>query len=542
MNEISTSGIQKKHHLDESVELPRPLKRQKIRGNVIGKGFFYKVMAQQNNTCILSRSKTLDKSKLRRLQNSIFYGDIICLNLDFEKNENLRNARAVAHVANFLAILRLQPGGENPSVLFDISKLVNEKTQDALREKFPKIEQEKEGNWIIPCTPAPLYDKPPDSSKDNFVHFPSLPSDLKAVVSKFLMLDDFYSLFNIYPLDANTLGQLSDKCQALASYEVKELHQYVHNSPHNHTQAFASFYKHTQLLRKNVKKLSFWQWDGLNCRNISFIPISKYFHNMHTIDAWNLRNADDLLVALQGVTKLKTLNLSGSDVTGETFDFLPTTLEKLFCRFCKKLQEDEIKKLAQINLKELDLTYTDISGKEFGQLPKSLKILLCSSCYNLSDDAIAKLMPTALESLDISYTKLSGAHFSTLPKTLKHLDLSGSDVTDESIGTLGSFSALVELNLALAHISGSTFGLLPRSLKKLDCMDCARITDAQIRSLKNSSLEWLNLRGIFITGECFDALPHSLKVLSCHGYKLTPQALTVLEELKKTQDLSVSIG
>jgi hypothetical protein len=535
MNELS--AIQKKHHLDESEELYCSLKRQKIEGIVIGKDFFYKIMAQKNNTFILSRSKILDRSKLRRLRNSISIGDTICLNLKFEKNENLRNARAVAHVANFLAILRLKPGGERSSLLFDISKLVNEKTQDAFREKFPQIKQEKEGSWVIPCTLAPLYDKPSDSNEDKFYHFPSLPSDLKALVSKFLTPDDFDSLFSIYPLDANTLGQLSDKCQALASYEVKELLQYVHNSPHNHTQAFVSFYENTQLLRKNVKKLSFWEWNGwngLNCRNISFIPISKYFHNMHTVDAWNLRNADDLLIALQGVTKLKTLDLVGSDVTGETFNFLPDTLEKLYCKSCKKLKEGEIKKLAHINLKELNLSNTNLSGKEFGKLPKSLKILHCSSCSNLSEDAIAKLGHTQLESLDISHTLISGTYFSSLPKTLQHLECTGSDVTDESIGTLGQYPALEELVVALSQIQGTTFGLLPRSLKILDCYSCLRITDAQIRNLRNSSVEWLNLRSVVITGECLDALPQTLKEFACDSDRLKPGALEILEKLKKT--------
>jgi uncharacterized protein YjbI with pentapeptide repeats len=540
MNELS--AIQKKHHLDESEELDCSLKRQKIEGIVLGKEFFYKIVVQQNNAFVLVRSKILDKSKLKRLRNSISIGDTICLNLKFEKNENLRNARAVAHVANFLAILRLKPGGESSSLLFDISKLVNEKTQDAFREKFPQIKQEKEGSWVIPCTLAPLYDKPSDSNEDKFYHFPSLPSDLKALVSKFLTPNDFYSLFSIYPLDANTLGQLSDKCKALASYETKELFQHLYNCQnHNHTHAVGSFYENTQLLRKNVKELSFWQWDGCNLRNISFIPISKYFHNMHTVDAWNLRNADDLLVALSGVAQLKTLNLSSSDVTGKTFNFLPDTLEKLSCSFCKKLEEDEIRKLAHSNLKELDLSNSDLSGKEFGKLPKSLKILHCSSCFNLSEDAIAKLGHTALESLDISHTHISGAHLSTLPPTLKHLNMTGPNVTDKTIAALGSFPALVELSLACASIMGHTFGLLPKSLKKLDCMDCLLITDAEIRNLKNSSLEWLSLHGIFITGECFDALPHSLKTLGCSNYKLTPQAYILLEQLKKTQDLSVDI-
>jgi hypothetical protein len=67
-------------------------------------------------------------------------------------------------------------------------------------------------------------------------------------------------------------------------------------------------------------------------------------------------------------------------------------LKKLDCDDCQNLTDKAISELQNfIHLEELNLSSTEVTGENFHLLPTSLKKLECYSCKKLIDEAIEYL-------------------------------------------------------------------------------------------------------------------------------------------------------
>jgi hypothetical protein len=310
--------------------------------------------------------------------------------------------------------------------------------------------------------------------------------------------------------------------------------------------------------------------------------LAHYFPNLESLSLIGYQESDEVIVQLKNFSKLRTLDLSFSDVTGKTFTKLSPHIVKVILNNCKGLKESALSdlshtallhldlgetglkcskigklpksikflKLAHCNLEEkviselntfaslesLDIGWTKIQGNFFEKLPKSLKILECAHT-GINDKAIIKLSNSTIEHLDISWTEVSGLTFDELPKTVKNLiSAFCPTLADEAIQKLAK-STLEKLNICATKIEGKHFAFLPGTMKNLNCADCNMLGEVAIVGLKNSHIEYLNVSRSQITGEHFVTLPASLKTFKCQGCAhLTEKALQWLKNFSLHQN------
>ena len=315
------------------------------------------------------------------------------------------------------------------------------------------------------------------------------------------------------------------------------------------------------------------------CKNLTpeILKQLASFTSLHTLSFRKTNITDAGLAQLAGM-KLKSLDVSQTEIAGSTLDTLSRDIEELDLSKCYRLTDAEIvglglKRNAQgaivhvaMQLKKLNMSHTNIKGSTLDTLSRNIKELYLRSCRWLIDTEIAGLglkcnaqgtivhAAMQLKKLDMSETRISGHSLATLSRDIEELNLSGcNELTDAGIAGLGlkhnaqgavvhTAMQLKKLDISNTPVTGSTLDTLSRDIKELDLGFCWRLTDAGIAGLglKHNAqgavvhtamrLKRLNMHeSMTITGSTLATLSRDIKELdlgSC--YRLTDAGIAGL--------------
>ena len=205
--------------------------------------------------------------------------------------------------------------------------------------------------------------------------------------------------------------------------------------------------------------------------------------NLIEVDFRGATIDDSNLSALKMLPKIRSVLLSGTDVTDEGMKVLGTisTLENLDLRDCA-ISDDGLASLSSLGkIKAIKLsgksggcTVSDDGMQHIANF-KNLKVLGVDSLWDISEDGIAKL---------------------TDLKNLQELYMADTPAGDEAIKLLSQFPNLRKLRFAQNQITAEGIAALPnlKKLEELDLSECSLILDDAMGPLgKMSNLKKLNL-------------------------------------------------
>jgi hypothetical protein len=335
--------------------------------------FFCEMVTRKNNEITITHLPKFNMIKLALLRNGIKEGDRIRLDIHIDFLEHLPE-RTSGHVSNFLKILRLAPENENPTVLFDVSSLINYGAEHFLKKDFPQL-IEKDNRWILPCSRKPLFPKMPQDEKEKkFIEYmQETAKEICELIASYLPLEQ--------TLDFPFIHSYRISKTMKAQYNLMAARALQGDFFRFARELFISFSPQLEVIQDKVTKL-----------HLSFVHIprgilsqlSLYFPKVRVFSSSQCQNADEAIEELQHFSKLRSLDLYYSDLKGSTFASLPSTLKKLTCFKCPKIEDKAIKALAKIPLKKLDISWTRIKEIDVLRLPESLKTIVCRDNKMLS--------------------------------------------------------------------------------------------------------------------------------------------------------------
>ncbi|KAJ3034301.1 hypothetical protein HDV00_005209 [Rhizophlyctis rosea] len=221
---------------------------------------------------------------------------------------------------------------------------------------------------------------------------------------------------------------------------------------------------------------------------------------------------DDLFVLLQGITNLRTLNISGTPCATPLQPPSQTAFKALTDLDAARtaVGDEDMKRIVSglSALGNLDLTgCLGVSERGLGWLTKGLKKVKCISFpgreMEVGDVLGALFGAMPLEKLDlngyVNVTDRSIAYLSSLQSSLTYLSLAGTKITDEALPVIGVCAKLTQLYLDRTRITD--VGLVPAlsHLPNLELLSLSetRITDATLLSFRRADfariLRTLNL-------------------------------------------------
>jgi hypothetical protein len=510
--QISLSGPQ----LPLSTKAPKIIDRSYIT---------HEVFSQVGETFSFKTTPGLNRYKWAVLRNSIEQGDLIqigdlCRDPNLPpKHEKNQPQLAVGHLSLYLKMLRLEPETQNPTVDVDVTSLFNEISTQALKIKFPAIQEKEAGNeqlrkkqYILHCKQNPKF-----SQNDlqqvlqgvtNITN--GIPYELVGLIDMYLMNKDEVGSKKIdLQQRKEILAHLEDLCNKKAQDALEILLGIYQNGlvfPDNNPLT-----EELLAIRERVTSL-----DLCTCsypHNV-LLQIAAFFPNLKSLKISKVN--DNTLQQLQLFPKLESLEFDYPEhqFTSQELAHLPKTLKRLSLSSCK-LSDEAIAGLKELeHLEELILSDTIVTGKNFHFLPISLKKLECDSCQKLTDNAFDGLTHCEnLQELGLSYTKVTGENFLLLPMSLRKLDCDFClKLTDDAIAGLKHCENLQELNLSGTRLTGENFRLLPMSLRKLDCSRNYNLTEAIVGLNHCIHLQNLNLEETNVSDQWLDKLPKSIKI------------------------------
>lgn len=212
---------------------------------------------------------------------------------------------------------------------------------------------------------------------------------------------------------------------------------------------------------------------------------------------------DATLAHFPRLKDLKSINLSGSQITDHGLNYLPRTL-------------------ASINLSKCRITDEGLQS-----LPLTLISLNLSGCEEITDDGLDYL-PKTLTSINLSGCHITNKGLTFLPLGLNYLNLSRcEEITDDGLDYLIMFSALKSLKLTQCKITSEGLRHIPESVEFLDLSKCENITH----------FSHLNKNIIFslILSECnsvldkeLETIPNYIRQLDLSKCKITDKGLEYL--------------
>ena len=244
------------------------------------------------------------------------------------------------------------------------------------------------------------------------------------------------------------------------------------------------------------------------CKNLTLEILKQLtaFTFLHTLSLRNTAITDAGLAQLTGL-KLKSLDVSVTEITGSTLNTLSRDIEELNLSRCARLTDAELAQLAGLKLKSLDVSWTEIADSTLATLSRDIKELGLRCCGQLTDAGIAGLglkynaqgavVHTAmqLKKLDMSSTKITGSQLATLSRDIEELKLHAcGKLTDDGVANLGlkhnaqgavvhAAMQLKKLNMVWTGITGSTLATLSRGIEELNLGDCCMLTDDGVAGL-----------------------------------------------------------
>ena len=273
-------------------------------------------------------------------------------------------------------------------------------------------------------------------------------------------------------------------------------------------------------------------------------------HDLRELDCGPSNLSDRELQFFSTLSRLRHLNLSGTQVTGEGFKYLSgmTDLRELHC--APKEQADlAMKHIAALRtLERLGLCHslvTDAGIAHIGRLTRMRELDL-GQCPRLTGKAMAHLTKLkGLKDLGIGHTAIDdeGCQYLAELPNLEKLFAAPSRVTDAGVVRLKTLKNLEVLcvgpgitDAGLVHLAGMT------KLKTLYLPEC-QITDEGLRKLQGlKNIENLVLLGTRITDASVDTLAGfpKLKDVLAMDTQMTKKGVTELK--KRLPECDCTIG
>ncbi len=247
---------------------------------------------------------------------------------------------------------------------------------------------------------------------------------------------------------------------------------------------------------------------------------------------------------------LRSLSLSGSNITNEGVDFLTHLpyLEKLDLSSCKNLTGNSLYRLRGIPLKKLSIMGSKIDDNGLSNLRDTpLESLALNGCP-ITDQGLANLGPKeSLHTLSFDHCKqITGAgvrHLSQFPN-LKSLSMSFCEgIAPDGFDGLAALSSLESLRMGGCRVTALTLSDIQHlpSLIALDILGCPGVNDYGLRQLQNLRLQSLELSSDEVTdlGVSYLAgLPlRKLNLSCCH--KITPRCFPHIQSLPHLEEFNL---
>ncbi|KAI9393859.1 hypothetical protein POPTR_005G011600v4 [Populus trichocarpa] len=253
--------------------------------------------------------------------------------------------------------------------------------------------------------------------------------------------------------------------------------------------------------------------------NQGFEVLSSKLRKLEVLDlSLNRFNNDKgILSCFNGLSALKSLDLSANQLTGSGLKVLSSRLKRLenldlSGNQCNDSIFSSITGFSSI--KSLDLSFNEVTGSGLKVLSSRLKRLenLDLSDNQCNDSIFSSLSGfSSLKSLDLSYNEVTGSGLKVLSsrlKRLENLDLSYNQCNDSIFSSLTGFSSLKYLNLSRNQLTGSSTGInsfqvLASGLRNLEELHLSdnKFNDSILSSLSGfSTLKSLHLSNNKFTG------------------------------------------
>ena len=286
-----------------------------------------------------------------------------------------------------------------------------------------------------------------------------------------------------------------------------------------------------------------------------------------------------ILKALQGISKLKTLNLSGNHMTGQVAEDLAIVIKINPGLEHLHLSNNDLKSSAVVILKVLHenskLKTLNLSGNNMTeQVAEDLAIVIKNnsglehlhlSNNDLKSSAVVILKAlqgnSKLETLNLSGNNMTGqvaedvAFVIKNNPSLEHLHLYNNDLKSSAVVILKALqgnSKLITLNLICNNMTGQVAEDLAIIIKNNSGLEHLHLSNNDLKSsavviLKalqvNSKLKTLNLSGNIMTGQVVEELAFviknnpSLEHLHLYNNDLKSSAIVILKALQGTSKL-----
>lgn len=244
------------------------------------------------------------------------------------------------------------------------------------------------------------------------------------------------------------------------------------------------------------------------------------------LDLWATTISDKSLKALQSFPALRSLKISGSQLTDLGMGHLAS-----------------LKNLEILGIYRTKMT--DKSMISIGKLVK-LKSLELRRCNEITDKGFKHLENlTELKELDLSLTPVKDPTLKRIAK-LKNLEVLKlafcKDITDEGLKHVGQMKKLKVLSLESTKIHSLGLQKLSNlpNLRELNLNNCSRVSDIGLSAMKNmKKLEKLELRSTAV-----QLIPHlhklpKLKFLILYNTKLADAGLRNLRNMKQLRYLDL---
>ena len=298
------------------------------------------------------------------------------------------------------------------------------------------------------------------------------------------------------------------------------------------------------------------------CKNLTpkILKQLASFTSLQTLSFRKTNITDAGLTQLAGM-KLKSLDVSQTEITGSTLDTLSRDIEELALGECQWFTDAGVSGLGlkhnaqgtvvhtAMRLKKLDISETIIAGRTLGTLSRDIKELALHDCQQFADAEVSGLglkhnaqgivvhAAMRLKKLDMSHTRITGSQLATLSRDIEELNLRFCiELTDDGVANLGlkcnAHGAVVhvamrlkQLDMSWAEITGSTLDTLSRDIKELDLSYCSKLNDNGVAGLglkRNAQgdvshtamqLKKLNMYKTRITGSTLDTLSQDIEEL-----------------------------
>ena len=231
-------------------------------------------------------------------------------------------------------------------------------------------------------------------------------------------------------------------------------------------------------------------------RNLA--PLSRLKPNdVQSITLEEALVSDSDMTYLKGLTGLRDLNISATDITGTGLKRLrkPTSLRRLSMGPMPDLGEEGRGILLTMTLLDQfqadDSDVTDEWLAVFCDTAKDLVFLSLDDNPQLTDEGIKHIEKLkSLKDLFLSYSSITDeglARLQTLP-ALERLWLEGTLVTDEALAGFQSMPSLTNLSVARTRITKAGVEQLKkmRRLQRLEVSACAELAPEDIRALRDA--------------------------------------------------------